>query len=80
MALRDTINNIAETKHKKDNFCAYQTMYESLNPADQKALDEAWQAGYSANIVLAALRHEGIKSSNESIARHKKGLCRCDKK
>lgn len=61
----------------KENYCAYQAMYDSLKPADQKALDEAWNKGYSANVVLSALRSEGIKSSNEAIRRHRTGACKC---
>lgn len=54
-------------------------MYESLSPTDQKALDEAWAHGHSVHTVLAALRAEGIKTSNESIRAHRKGFCKCPK-
>lgn len=60
--------------------CYYMKMYNALSPEDQKALDEAWAAKYSANEVLMALRAEGIKSSNESIRRHRIGACGCQKK
>jgi hypothetical protein len=80
MSLKDTIDSLADSKIKRDNYCPYQTMYDSLKPEDKKALDEAWAKGYSANIVLAALRQEGIKSSNEAIRMHKQGLCKCEKK
>jgi hypothetical protein len=69
-----------KTKRVKKNPCAYMAMYESLSPADQKALDAAWAKGYSANEVLMALRSEGIKSSNEAIRRHKMGACGCQNK
>jgi hypothetical protein len=61
----------------KDTYCAYQAMYEALKPEDRQALDAAWQKGYSANVVLNALRAEGIKSSNEAIRRHRQGACKC---
>jgi hypothetical protein len=54
-------------------------MYDSLTPENQKALDEAWAKGFSANLILSALRAEGIKSSNEAIRLHFKGLCKCPK-
>ena len=55
-------------------------MYESLSAEDQKALDAAWAKGYSANEVLMALRSEGIKSSHESIRKHKMEACGCQNK
>jgi hypothetical protein len=77
MTLADKFNGMEKTL--KENYCAYQTMYEALSPTDRKALDEAWAKGYSANVILMALRSEGIKSSNESIRRHKMGACKCPK-
>jgi hypothetical protein len=79
MALADKLKEI-ETKRNTKNACAYMAMYESLSPADQKALDEAWNKGYSANEVLNALRAEGVKSSNEAIRRHRKNMCACQEK
>lgn len=78
MALADGFKDIAE-RRKKTLSCAYQTMYESLSATDQKALDEAWAKGFSRNEVLMVLRAEGIKSSNESIRKHKIGTCPCPK-
>tara|TARA_R110000868_G_scaffold138395_1_gene352509 strand:+ start:848 stop:1090 length:243 start_codon:yes stop_codon:yes gene_type:complete len=80
MGLKDTLNSVEVKKAAKENFCAYQVMYDSLSKEDQKALDEAWAKGYSANVVLMALRQEGIRSSNESIRRHKESLCKCGNK
>ena len=78
MALADKLASMNNTL--KENYCAYKTMYDSLKPEDQKALDEAWAKGYSANVILNALRSEGIKSSNEAIRRHRMGACKCPKK
>jgi hypothetical protein len=78
MALADQLKSMDRTR--KENYCAYQEMYNSLSPADKKALDEAWEKGFSANVVLMALRAEGIKSSNEAIRRHRMGVCPCPKK
>jgi hypothetical protein len=55
-------------------------MYDNLTPENQKALDDAWAKGLSANVILSALRSEGIKSSNEAIRAHKSGVCKCLKK
>ena len=77
MALADKLASMDNTL--KSDYCAYRIMYDSLSPADRKALDEAWAKGYSANVILMALRAEGIKSSNESIRRHKIGACKCPK-
>jgi hypothetical protein len=78
MALSDQLKSMDRTR-KKD-FCAYKEMYNSLSSEDKKALDEAWAKGFSANVVLMALRAEGIKSSNEAIRRHRIGACTCQKK
>ena len=80
MGLADRIAESAAKRTKPITFCAYQTMYEGLTPENKKALDDAWAKGYSANIVIMALRAEGIKSSNESIRAHRNGMCRCPKK
>ena len=79
MGLADRIAESASKKVKPDTYCAYQSMYDSLTSENKKALDDAWAKGYSCNIVLMALRAEGIKSSNESIRAHRNGMCRCPK-
>lgn len=78
MTLADKLKELEP--ESKENYCAYQAMYDSLKPEDKKALDAAWAKGYSANVVLSALRAEGIKSSNEAIRRHRQGACKCPKK
>jgi len=79
MSLADKLAN-ADKNRKPDNFCPYQFMYDNLTPENKKALDEAWARGLSANVILSALRSEGIKSSNEAIRAHKSGVCKCPKK
>ena len=78
MSLADKLEK-ANT-NKKSNYCAYQYMYDHLTEENQKALDDAWAKGLSANVVISALRSEGIKSSNEAIRAHKNGVCKCLKK
>lgn len=80
MALADKINEqVAARKRMRVGFCAYQTLYDSLSKEDQKAIDDAWEKGYSINIILSALRSDGHKSSNESLRAHKNGTCKCQK-
>jgi hypothetical protein len=77
MSLSDRLKDLNTSRKPNSVYCAYKTMYDSLNPTDQKALDEAWAQGHSSHTVLLALRAEGIKTSNESIRAHRKGLCKC---
>jgi hypothetical protein len=79
MSLADKLSNAANNR-KPDTFCPYQFMYNNLTPENKKALDEAWAKGLSANVILSALRSEGIKSSNEAIRAHRNGVCKCPKK
>ncbi len=79
MPLADRIEQLANERQRPVYYCPYQVMYEALNSEDQKALDDAWAKGYSANTILMALRAEGIKSSNEAIRTHRKGMCKCPK-
>lgn len=80
MSLADRIEESASKRRQPDTYCAYQTMYNGLTDENKKALDDAWAKGYSGNIIIMALRAEGIKSSNESIRAHRNGMCRCPKK
>lgn len=80
MALADKINEqVLVRKKMRVGLCAYQSLYDSLSKDDQKALNDAWEKGYSVNIILSALRSDGHKSSNESIRAHKNGTCKCQK-
>lgn len=80
MSLADKIENAVQERTKPKNYCAYQFMYDALTPENKQALDNAWAKGYSVNVILTALRSEGIKSSNESIRAHRNGLCKCKNK
>jgi hypothetical protein len=80
MALADKISEqVLARKKIRVGYCAYQTLYDSLSKEDQKAIDDAWEKGYSINIILSALRADGHKSSNESLRAHKNGTCKCQK-
>ena len=77
MTLRNTLDSLATNRKNSSTYCAYKALYDSLNKEDQKALDDAWEKGYSTNTILLALRSEGHKSSNESLRAHKNKVCRC---
>ena len=64
MSLADRLAENVAKRMRPEGFCAYQVMYNSLSKENKKALDDAWAKGYSYNLVLMALRAEGIKSSN----------------
>jgi hypothetical protein len=57
--------------------CPYQIMLNNMNPVDKKALQKAWDEGYSQRVILRALRAEGYKTSNEAIQAHRVKQCRC---
>jgi hypothetical protein len=59
--------------------CTYVLMLENMPDEERKALESAWDKGYSQRIILRALRSEGYKTSNEAIANHKSGNCKCKK-
>jgi hypothetical protein len=80
MGLADKFEEIYSQRNKPSDYCAYQAMHDSLSPDNQKALDDAWKKGYSVNVVITALRAEGIKTSADSVRAHKNGICKCPKK
>lgn len=79
MPLADRLQQVVSERQRPAHYCPYQVMYDALSPKDKKAIDDAWAKGYSANTILIALRAEGIKSSNEAIKTHRKGMCKCPK-
>lgn len=79
MALSDKFEVLLASHKVNSPFCAYGQLYASLNDKDKKALDEAWAKGYSANLVVNALRADGHKTSAEAIRKHRTGNCHCPK-
>ena len=81
MALDDTFKDILSKRELRRNLagCAYQTLYDSLNEDDQKALDNAWAKHYPVNLIVQALRANGLKASSDTIRLHQNGTCRCPK-
>lgn len=79
MSLEKKLQELAIKQKMFSPFCAFQLMLNTMPEKDQKALQDAWAKGYSANIILKALRAEGYKATADSIRAHQKGLCKCPK-
>jgi hypothetical protein len=77
MGLADKLKEVSVID--KSTYCAYKVMYDSLSEDDKVALDDAWNRGVPSMTILNILRGENIKSSNESIKRHRSGACKCPK-
>ena len=79
MSLEKAIEELASKQKPYSKYCAWQMTINALSEKDRKALDEAFAKGYSANIIVKALRAEGHKTTAEAIRSHKKGMCKCPK-
>lgn len=79
MSLDKALEELAAKQKGFSKFCSYQILLNTLSDKDKKTLDEAWAKGYSANIIVKALRAEGHKVTAESIRSHKRSLCKCPK-
>lgn len=81
MALEDALKEIlgARKTNRLSVNCAYQSLYDSLPEADQKAIDKAWANHYPVNLVVQALRKDGHKTSSDAVRAHQNGTCRCPK-
>ena len=79
MSLGKSLEELRKSSKRNQNICAYQVMYDNLNVQDKKALDEAWATNMPVNLVVRALRQEGIKTSGDSVRAHQKGICKCPK-
>lgn len=79
MSLGKTLEEIMKSSKRNSKVCSYQVMYNNLPPADQKALDAAWDIDMPLSLVVRALRQEGVKTSSDSVRAHRKGLCKCPK-
>ncbi len=79
MSLDKALEELAAKQKAFSKFCSYQMTLNTLSEKDRKTLEEAWVKGYSANIIVKALRAEGHKATAESIRNHRRGLCKCPK-
>jgi hypothetical protein len=71
--------SIEEFRHKgtNDGICPFAKLIEKLSDADKKALANAIEKRLPDVTLANALRKEGYKIAEISIAQHRKGLCRC---
>jgi hypothetical protein len=76
MALADLLN---EYVANKSEWCAFQTLVNSLPKSDQIALQNALDKGIPASVIINALKSDGHKTSNDSFYKHQKGICKCPK-
>lgn len=79
MSLERALEELASKQKPFSQFCSYQMTINTMPDKDKKALEAAWEKGYSANIIVKALRAEGYKATAESIRAHKRGMCKCPK-
>ncbi len=79
MTLEKVLEELAAKQKPYSQYCAWQMTINSLSDKDKKALDDAWAKGYSANIIVKALRAEGHKTTAETIRAHRRGMCKCPK-
>jgi hypothetical protein len=79
MTLEKALQELASKQKPHSQYCAWQMTINSLSDKDRKALDDAWAKGYSANIIVKALRAEGHKTTAEAIRAHRTGACKCPK-
>ena len=70
-------NSIEEARYKGNTLCPFARLIDGLNNADKKALDAAINKRLPDVTLATALRKEGYKIAEISIAQHRKGLCRC---
>lgn len=76
MVLSERLQGL-KPRTRKDNECAYMTLYKSLSKEDQRAVDDAWARDIPTSLIVNALRQEGYQTSNDSLRAHRRGDCRC---
>ena len=79
MSLRDRL--AAETA--KPTFaprCAMAKLFTQLSKDDRAALDEALaDVNIRHSSIEAALRESGFPVARDSVSRHRRGVCRCER-
>ena len=69
--------SIEEARFKGLELCPFARIINKLSDADKKALDEAINKRLPDVTLATALRKEGYRIAEISIAQQRKGLCRC---
>jgi secreted Zn-dependent insulinase-like peptidase len=52
MSLEKALEELAAKQKPFSKFCSYQITLNSMPEKDKKALEAAWEKGYSANIIV----------------------------
>jgi hypothetical protein len=80
MSLSDRIEEMSKKSSKMPSpYCVYQSLYNRLPVADQKAIDEAVAKNFPTSLLVQAIRAEGHKTSSDAVRLHFKGQCKCQK-
>ena len=58
--------------------CPVRRIIQKLEPDEAKALEEALDSRMPLRSIYDAMRLEGIKTSKDSLQRHRKGFCGCE--
>jgi hypothetical protein len=76
MSLEDSIEEF-RYKGTDIGLCPFAKLINKLNEVDKKALFNAIEKSLPDITLANALRKEGYKIAEISIAQHRKGICRC---
>lgn len=68
---------IEEVRHRPDDVCSFARLINNLNDEDRKTLLKALENKVPDVTLASALRKEGWRVAEYSIATHRKGNCRC---
>jgi len=68
---------IEEVRYKGDGVCSFARLINSLSAEDKETLLKALENKVPDTTLASALRKEGWRVAEYSIATHRKGTCRC---
>ena len=76
MSLKEALGS---EKILRTNVCTVQTLLSKLDKDDQDALVKALvDSTVPSTFIARALKKEGFDVQGQSLARHRRGECRCD--
>ena len=70
---------LAKHVFKKPTVCPVSLLIEKLPTADKKVFLDALANGIPTHPLVYALREEGYKMSDNTLAAHRNGKCKCAK-